>query len=49
MKAIHCAALLCFAIAILCYSLGGKSDLIAGFTVLGFFFETIGWKKFLTW
>jgi len=49
MKAIHCAALLCFAIAILCYSLGGKPDLIAGFTVLGFFFETIGWKKFLTW
>ena len=48
MKPIHLAAIACFVIALVSYSLGSKIDLVAGFTVLGIFFETIGWKKFLT-
>ena len=48
MKAIHIAAIVCLAIAVLTYSFGGKADLVGGFAVLGIFFETIGWKDFLT-
>jgi hypothetical protein len=48
MKLIHFVAIACFAIAIACYSMGGRSDLVGGFTVLGFFFETIGWKNMLS-
>jgi hypothetical protein len=47
MKTIHLAAVICFVIALVSYSLGGKVDFVAGFTVLGFFFETVGWKNFL--
>jgi len=48
MKHSHLMAIACFAIAIICYSLGGKNDLTAGFAVLGVFFEAIGWKNFLS-
>lgn len=48
MKAVHIAAVACFAVAVLAYALGGKPDIIGGFAVLGVFFETIGWKDFLT-
>lgn len=48
MKMMHITAIACFVIALVSYFLESKPDIVAGFTVLGFFFETIGWKNYLT-
>lgn len=45
MKKTHLAALVCFAISVICYVVASSSVAGGGFAFLGFVFELMAWRK----
>lgn len=47
MKRPHLMAAVSFAVALVLYMLGLATDYLAGFFVLGMFFEIVAWKQLI--